>query len=138
MKTNINGISFIIPAYNEEDLLIPTINHLHKILTNLKLPFEIIVVNDRSEDDTGFILNEYTRKNKLIRVLTISDCELGLSPKKNALSQGINMSTGNIIITTDADCHVPELWLKTMLSYFTPTIFLFDLIPKPSTVAHNT
>ena len=81
---------------------------------------EIIVVNDRSEDDTDVILKEYEKNNNLLQVVSIFECESGVSPKKNALSQGINISSGDIIITTDADCQVPKLWLKTMLSYFTP------------------
>ena len=81
---------------------------------------EIIIINDRSEDDTGLILEEYENNNNLLHVVTVLECEEGVSPKKNALSHGINISNGDIIITTDADCRVSKLWLKTMLSYFTP------------------
>ena len=112
-------VSIIVAAHNESKNIASCVDSL----LNQDYPhhkMEIIIVNDRSEDDTGLILNEYARNNKLIQVLTISDCTLGMSPKKNALNQGINISSGNIIITTDADCQVPELWLKTMLSYFTP------------------
>ena len=112
-------VSIIVAAHNEAKNIAVCLDSL----LNQDYPkekIEIIIVNDRSTDDTALILEEYEQNHKLLQVLSILECEKGLSPKKNALSQGINISSGNIIITTDADCQVPELWLKTMLSYFTP------------------
>ncbi|MBT3823310.1 MAG: glycosyltransferase family 2 protein [Nitrospinaceae bacterium] len=50
MDSTETGISFIIPAYNEENMLAPTIDRLHDALSGLDLSFEIIVVNDGSQD----------------------------------------------------------------------------------------
>jgi len=49
-------------------------------------------------------------------VLSILECKKGLSPKKNALSLGINSANGEIIAVTDADCRVPTQWLKKGVS----------------------
>ena len=95
MKHNINGISFIIPAYNEEELLIPTINHLHKILTNLKLPFEIIVINDGSIDGT----RQKAESSKKVRVINLPVN----SGYGRAIKTGIIASSHSCIGIVDAD-----------------------------------
>jgi len=45
-----------------------------------------------------------------------------LFAKKNALNQGIQASKGEIILSTDADCHVKTSWIETMASYFTKNV----------------
>ncbi len=47
------GISFIIPVYNEEDAITATIDRLRNVLSVLEHPFEIIVVDDGSTDQSG-------------------------------------------------------------------------------------
>ena len=112
-------VSVIVAAHNESQNIVACLDALlNQCYPEEKM--EIIIINDRSEDDTGLILEEYENNNNILHVVTVSECEEGMSPKKNAISQGINISSGDIIITTDADCRVPKLWLKTMLSYFTP------------------
>ena len=46
------GLTYIVPAYNEEDAITSTLERLHKALSAQKIPFEIIVVNDGSTDQT--------------------------------------------------------------------------------------
>ena len=112
-------VSVIVAAHNEDQNIKACLDALlNQDYSQEKM--EIIVVNDRSEDDTGLIVNKYEKNNTLIRVLTISDCVLGLSPKKNALTHGINIGNGEIIAVTDADCRAPIQWLKRGVSYFTP------------------
>jgi len=112
-------VSVIVAAHNEAQNIKACLDSLlNQDYSQEKM--EIIVANDRSEDDTGLILEEYENNNNILHVVTVSECKAEMSPKKNAISQGINISCGDIIITTDADCRVPQLWLKTMLSYFTP------------------
>ena len=47
-----HGLTFIVPAYNEENAISSTLARLHKALMEQDLPFEIIVVNDGSTDQT--------------------------------------------------------------------------------------
>ncbi|AVM75574.1 glycosyltransferase family 2 protein [Magnetospirillum gryphiswaldense] len=47
------GLSFVIPAYNEEGAIVSTVERLRGILASLDIPSEIIVVNDGSKDNTG-------------------------------------------------------------------------------------
>ena len=65
----------------------------------------------------------------------------GISPKKNAVEWGVAASSGEIIVTTDADCIHSSLWLRTMVSYFTPetglVAGLVTLEPDDETWAHR-
>lgn len=47
-----HGLSYVIPAYNEEGSIVATVERLRAVLAGLDLPFEIIVVNDGSRDGT--------------------------------------------------------------------------------------
>jgi glycosyltransferase involved in cell wall biosynthesis len=46
------GLSYVIPAYNEENAIASTVERLRSVLSTLDIPSEIIVVNDGSRDDT--------------------------------------------------------------------------------------
>ena len=112
-------VSVIVAAHNEAKNIAVCLDSL----LNQDYPeekMEIIIVNDRSKDDTAMILEEYEQNHKLFRALSILECEKGLSPKKNALTHGINIAKGEIIAVTDADCRAQTQWLKKGVSYFTP------------------
>ena len=80
--------------------------------------FEIIIVNDRSTDGTGAIIDEYCRQYPHLRHLSISETPPGLSPKKYAVAQGVAAAVHDIIVFTDADCIVPPAWLATIGTHF--------------------
>ena len=104
-------VSVIVAAHNEAKNIAVCLDSL----LNQDYPeekMEIIIVDDRSVDDTALILEEYEQNHKLFRVLSILECEKGLSPKKNALTHGVNIANGEIIAVTDADCRAPIRWLK--------------------------
>ncbi|MCB2210869.1 glycosyltransferase [bacterium] len=81
--------------------------------------FEVIVVDDRSADMTGDLVRKRNGNGMRYRVIRIRDGEnQGRAPKKFALSRGIALATGEVIVTTDADCWMGPLWLRTLLSPF--------------------
>ena len=127
------SVSVVISAHNESQNIGKC---LDTILSQNYPPhkLEIIVVNDRSEDNTGIILEKYEKNQSKINLITIKEVNPGISPKKNALTEGVNIATGDIIATTDADCEPPGEWLKTLVSYFTPkTGMVVGLAPlKPT------
>jgi len=115
-------ISVVIAARNEEKNIGNILNHLINQTYPREL-YEIIIVNDGSEDRTGEIINKFARKHSNIRHIRAKvDKTIGLTAKKNALNQGIQQSKGELILSTDADCHVKPSWIETMVSYFTDDV----------------
>lgn len=114
--------SVVVAARNEEKNIGNLLNELVQQTYPSNL-FEVIIVNDGSEDRTGAIIEQFAQQYKNVyQVLAIPDRATGLTAKKNALNQGIRQSTGDIILTTDADCHVKPTWIESMVSYFTAEV----------------
>lgn len=113
-------VSVIIPARNEAEHIVPL---LESILNN-RYPaglVEIIVVDDYSSDDTAALAAEILN-NTNGRVLALKDYlpadERINSYKKKALEIAVSESKGQLIITTDADCIVPENWISSIVSVY--------------------
>ncbi len=111
-------ISIIIPARNEAE----NIKNCLDSIVNQSYPkhlFEILVVNDHSTDNTAAIILSYASQNvKLISLKDfVSPVQIN-SYKKKAIEIAIQQSTGDLIITTDADCFVPQNWLQTIAAFY--------------------
>ena len=103
-------VSIIIAARNEEQnigLL------LHDILQQGYGNFEVIIVDDHSDDGTSSIVKAYIEKD--FRFSLLPNHGTG---KKEALTRGIRAARGSLIITTDADCRVTENWVAGLTHYF--------------------
>lgn len=105
----------IIPFRNEERNLPTLINSLLKIEYSKKL-FEIIFIDDYSEDNSVEIIENLLFKKQL-NFKIISNVRKSNSPKKDAIEIGIKNSMNEWIITTDADCKVPKKWLTNFDNY---------------------
>jgi cellulose synthase/poly-beta-1,6-N-acetylglucosamine synthase-like glycosyltransferase len=101
-------ISVIIAARNEEENIGRLLSSLEK-QTYPKHLFEIIVVDDHSTDNTATVVNSHSFA-KLIKL----EFDNINSYKKKAIQTGVAAASGELIVTTDADCIVQENWLKTM------------------------
>ena len=110
-------ISVIIPARNEEQNINACLDSMCKQSYPLPL-FEVIVVNDHSTDKTPVLVDAYTGRN--IKRIDLADHVETVSNayKKKAIEAGIGQATGELIITTDADCIVPPKWLHTFASFY--------------------
>lgn len=110
------SFSIIIPFRNEQDNL-PL---LLKSISALNYPydkFEVILVNDASEDNFKKIIDNFSLKHKAIDLSIIDNQRKSNSPKKDAIETAIGYAKFNWIITTDADCIVPKHWLKVYNSF---------------------
>ena len=116
-KKNTTKISIIISARNEEQ----NITHCLQSILVQTYPadlFEIIVVDDHSTDNTVQIVKSFDKKN--IHCILLKDFVSGAfnSYKKKAIEVAIAQSTGNLIVTTDADCFMDKNWLQTIASFY--------------------
>jgi len=110
-------VSVIIAARNEED----NIGNLLEDLIVQSYPqkkLEIIISDDRSTDRTGEIIDNFTTKYDYISCVKIKNISKKMTPKKNAITKAIEISKGDIIISTDADCRVDENWVKSIVQIF--------------------
>ena len=98
--TNINQlISVIIPVFNESESIGYLLDEVVSVMNNNKINFEVVVVNDGSEDNTSTVLDELTIRYKELSVISL---------RKNygqtaAMAAGFDYSNGEIVITLDGD-----------------------------------
>jgi cellulose synthase/poly-beta-1,6-N-acetylglucosamine synthase-like glycosyltransferase len=82
--------------------------------------FEIIVIDDFSDDDTAIIVQALSQQYPQVRLLQLKDhCKEGetLAYKKKAIEIAVSVAKGDWILTTDADCVVPARWLLLYNAY---------------------
>lgn len=97
-------VSILIAAWNEETNILNCISSLSALETNI--PFEIIVINNNSSDDTQKTLDR-------LHVRTLFQSIQGCSPSRQL---GQENAKGTYILLADADCLYPPSWLDDMIS----------------------
>jgi len=105
--------SIVVPFRNEEKNL----GKLLQSISNLNYPvelFEIIMVDDFSEDASERVYIKWRMENGLIHSTLLENLRLSNSPKKDAISRAIPIVKNEWIITTDADCTMNKNWLLTL------------------------
>ncbi len=100
---NFPRISVLIPARNEALRISETLDSL---LSLNDLPFEIIVLNDNSEDETPQILNIYQKKNSIIKVISGKSLPENWLGKNFACAQLAAEARGDFLLFIDADVHL--------------------------------
>lgn len=101
-------ISIIIPAYNEEALLAGTLRAVRASADALRVPYEIIVVDDGSTDRTAGIASEHGARVVAVNVRQISA----------ARNAGAEVAAGDLLIFVDADTMVPPEVLRGAVAAF--------------------
>ncbi|WP_316746359.1 glycosyltransferase family 2 protein [Pedobacter gandavensis] len=108
-------VSILVAARNEAENIRKTLDDLcaqsyDKALT------EIIFIDDHSTDDTAAIIGSYAAKG--VKLIRLNEDRALNSYKKKAIQTAIGQSTGDLIITTDADCRMGKDWLKTIIAFY--------------------
>ncbi len=78
---------------------------------------DIYIANDRSEDETGHILDRYAGQHPHIHPVHIRSITPGMTPKEGAITQCIHQVTSEIILTTDADCRLDSRWVSSAVRH---------------------
>lgn len=98
--------SVVIAVFNEEDIVKQSITELYAVLKENNLDFEIIIVNDGSNDSTPSIVNNLIRKIPNVRLISYKENR----GKGHAIRKGILASNGKYTLYTDIDlAYPPEL-----------------------------
>ena len=84
---------------------------------------EVIVVNDNSEDETKYILEEFKKTFKDLVIIPLTQEAIMIPGKKFPLSIGIKSTRHEVLLLTDADC-IPasEFWMQKMQEAYAPGI----------------
>lgn len=110
-------VCVIVAARNEE-------SHLPNLLTALRQQtypaelLQIVVVSDNSTDGTEELVQGTARWMPNLELISLSETPPGWGPKKWALQSGIQATTAEIIMTTDADCTPVSEWVEAVVNYF--------------------
>ena len=98
-------VSIVVPCYNERDNISDCINQLEEALRSAQIPFEIILVNDGSIDDTLEQARSLAVSRSFLRVVDLG----GNFGKTVALREGVRLAKGNKVAFFDADLqYAPE------------------------------
>ncbi len=113
-QTVLPKISIIVPARNEER----HVEAASRSLLGLEYPdLEIVVVDDRSTDRTGEILDRLAREFPSLCVVHVTDLPPGWLGKNHALAMGAGRATGDLLLFTDADVSMTPPTLRLAVDY---------------------
>lgn len=98
-EPTIDSVSVLIPVMDEEGNLDELIDRVTATLERIGMPFEIIFVDDGSTDQTWLLISQHSQRDRRI---------IGLRHRRNfgkaaALSNGFDLSRGDVVITMDGD-----------------------------------
>ena len=116
-------VSIVIPVYNSENCLEELVRRITEVMNKFRT-FEIILVNDESEDRTLEVAESFgDRFTCSYRVIDADHSkEDVLCAKTLPLAQGLDAARGELALMTDGDCEVPRTWARAMVSYFTDDV----------------
>ena len=121
-------VSVLVPARNEERDLAAGVGSL----VALDYPgFEVIVVDDRSTDRTGEILETLARQSPCLRVISGSDPPEGWLGKPHALALASRAATGELLLFVDADVRYDPRALSEAVDLLeAESVDLLALLPR--------
>jgi glycosyltransferase involved in cell wall biosynthesis len=105
----INKFTIVVPFRNEADNLPLLLDSISKLNYPNDL-FEVILVDDESKE-------KFKVQSLKFKVSILNNIRVSSSPKKDAIVSAMQFVKSDWIITTDADCVVPENWLLTLDNY---------------------
>ena len=108
------GVSVLIAARNEGKNIETLLQSLYNQSFD-KEKFEIIIVDDHSTDETSEVSENFRILHPEMNLKVLKATGNG---KKQAISQALHTADNELVMVTDADCELPEHWIKVMVDYF--------------------
>ncbi|MEX2513752.1 MAG: glycosyltransferase [Cyclobacteriaceae bacterium] len=111
-------VAILVPCRNEGKIL----ERCLKSIDALDYPrdkIQVVLADDRSEDDTGKIIADWTSvRDNWVQVRIAEEPGKNRNGKANALMQMITQSNADRLFFTDADCSLPPTWIREMLGAY--------------------
>lgn len=128
-------VSIIVPARNEESNIAMCLESIF-YSDYPRDKYEIIVIDDRSNDNTSRIVSQFKIDNhNLVLVRVDSDEEKKVLGKPGAIDIGVKAAKGELLLFTDADCKVNKKWVTSIVKTFTEN--KSDLVAAFTLVQHD-
>jgi dolichyl-phosphate beta-glucosyltransferase len=96
-------LSIVIPCYNEQDRLPATIDAIERYMAERGLEYELILADDGSRDGTPAVIAKAMQGAPQVRTVRLPHNR----GKGRALAEGVAVSTGDLVLVTDADLSTP-------------------------------
>ncbi len=131
-NSQLNSISIIVAARDEA----ANLPNLLPLLIEQNYPdefYEIIIADDRSQDDTSDIVQRFKNKFGNLKLIRIDEENPQLVGKKGAVTAAVKLAQNDILAFTDADCLPTLNWLREINAHFTEDT---DFIAGYSIILH--
>lgn len=97
--SRLTAVSVVIPIFNEEENITPLYQELKTVMEGMKKEYEVIFIDDGSDDGSGEVLEQLAQQDNVIKVIRF---------RKNfgqtaAIAAGVEHAQGEIIVTMDGD-----------------------------------
>ena len=107
-------VSILIPIRNEEENILSLLRLLEK-QDYPRSQFEVVVIDDHSEDLSVDLVNAFSAKSELnVALISLKSA----NGKKAALEEGVRCARGEVILCTDGDCKVLPSWVSSYAGAF--------------------
>lgn len=106
-----NNLSIIIPTRNEADHISSLVNRIHTTLSAERITYEIIIIDDHSEDGTYQIVEQFSKELPITL-----EKKKGKKGKAFSLMQGFKRAKYDLIATIDADLQYPPEIIPEMIT----------------------
>ena len=118
MENNIPKLSIVSPVYQSEATLELLVLEIEKVMNSMQVSYEIILVDDRSKDNSWSILQSISKKNVGVTAVRLSR-NFGQHP---AIMAGLSISKGDWVVVLDCDLQdqpkeIVKLYEKAMEGY---------------------
>ncbi|AEF80903.1 glycosyltransferase [Leadbettera azotonutricia] len=104
-------VTVIIPVHNESSRM----EGIFRSLETQDYPeAEFIFIDDRSSDESAQLISAFLKNKPSMRLISLTE-NPGFNHKQFALARGIEVSSGEFFLFTDADCEIPQGWIAAMV-----------------------
>ncbi len=110
--TRVQSLSVVIPVYNSEDSLPALVEALKSVLSELGIPFEVVLVNDGSRDRSWQVVSALAREYSWLRGINL----MRNYGQHNALLCGVRNAAHDVVVTMDDDLQNPPEEIGKLLA----------------------
>lgn len=129
---NFPRVSILVPARNEADKIEACVKSL---LAQRYADFEVLVLDDHSDDETLFILERLAQQDSRLRVLIGKPLPGGWLGKHWACHQLARAASGDLLLFTDADTrHEPNMLRDSVSAFLAEDADMLTIFPREETV----